>query len=268
MWGQRDYRLYPPRYGDPVYRGRGRGRRDWLHERPIERLGRGFSRGNGIEVHQVQTGRSLQDRQEEEWSIPTNVGRRENDTERHESSRALLPPPPPTEDRLFTDWSSIDSPRERTLQHNISARNTEPNVNQTDNQTDQPRTELARIEAMGNTLSDVLTFPSACQQPSQVGTRLIDRETNMSDVDVRTQIEEIRIGNFSNEVIVSNDRDKQMPTSHSGLSSYDTEITGGPHIRTHTTDMIPQLDGPTSVCSRRKISENARTEQETISRLL
>ena len=26
MWGQRDYWLYPPRYGDPFYRGRGRGR--------------------------------------------------------------------------------------------------------------------------------------------------------------------------------------------------------------------------------------------------
>ena len=26
IWGQRDYRLYPPRYGDPFYRGRGRGR--------------------------------------------------------------------------------------------------------------------------------------------------------------------------------------------------------------------------------------------------
>ena len=24
-WRQRDYRLYPPRYGDPFYRGRGRG---------------------------------------------------------------------------------------------------------------------------------------------------------------------------------------------------------------------------------------------------
>ena len=36
------------------------------------------------------------------------------------------------------------------------------NINQTDNQTDQSRPELARIEAMGNTLSDVMTFPSAC----------------------------------------------------------------------------------------------------------
>ena len=25
-WGQRDYQLYPPWYGDPFYRGRGRGR--------------------------------------------------------------------------------------------------------------------------------------------------------------------------------------------------------------------------------------------------
>ena len=34
-WGQRDYQLYPPRYGDPFYRGRGRGRgrRDWLSKR-------------------------------------------------------------------------------------------------------------------------------------------------------------------------------------------------------------------------------------------
>ena len=106
---------------------------------------------------------------------------------------------------------------------------------------------------MGNTLGDVMTFPSACQQPSQVGTRLIDRETNTSDVEVRTQREEIKIGNLSsNEVVISNDRDTQMPTSHSGLSSYDTKITGGSHIRTHTVEMIPQLDGLTSVCSRKK----------------
>ena len=87
-------------------------------------------------MHQVQTGRTQQDRQEEEWSIPTNVERRENDTERHESPRAP-PAPLPKEDRLFTDWSSIDSPRERTSQCNASARNIEPNINQTNSQTDQ-----------------------------------------------------------------------------------------------------------------------------------
>ena len=49
-WGHRDYRLYPPHYGDPFYRGRGRGgrgRREWLQERPMERPNGGFGRGNG-----------------------------------------------------------------------------------------------------------------------------------------------------------------------------------------------------------------------------
>ena len=87
---------------------------------------------------------------------------------------------PPTDNRLFTDWGSIDSPRERTSQCNISARSTEPNRTQTDNQMEQPGSEPARIEAMGNILS-------THQQPSQVGTRLIDRETNTSEVELRTQ---------------------------------------------------------------------------------
>ena len=58
-WGQRDYRLYPPQYGDPFYRGRGRGRgrRDWLQERQMERPNGGFGRGNpqGIVVRTQQT---------------------------------------------------------------------------------------------------------------------------------------------------------------------------------------------------------------------
>ena len=50
-WGQRDYRLYPPQYGNPFYRGRdrgrgrGRGRREWLQERQMDRLNGGFRRG-------------------------------------------------------------------------------------------------------------------------------------------------------------------------------------------------------------------------------
>ena len=118
-------------------------------DRPNGGFGRGFSLGNGIELQQVPTSRSQPDRQGEDWSIPTSVERRENDTERHKTSRAPPPPaPPPTEDRLFTDWSSIDSPREITSQHNISARSVEPNTTQTDNQADQPRLETARNEAM------------------------------------------------------------------------------------------------------------------------
>ena len=47
---------------------------------------------------------------------------------------------------------------------------------------------------MGNTLSDVMTIPSACQLLGQVGTRFVDRQTNMSEVEVRPQREEIRTG--------------------------------------------------------------------------
>ena len=123
MWGQRDYQLYPPWYGDPFYRGRGRGRgrREWFNERPTERtnggLGRGFSHGNRREIrgeiNQVHTERDQQDRWEEEWSVPTSIERREDDTVRRESQRAP-PTPPLSEDRLFTNWSSLDSPRART----------------------------------------------------------------------------------------------------------------------------------------------------------
>ena len=49
-WGQRDYRLYPPLYGDPFYRGRGRGRgrggrgrREWLQERQMDRPNGGLA---------------------------------------------------------------------------------------------------------------------------------------------------------------------------------------------------------------------------------
>ena len=49
--------------------------------------------------------------------MPANVERRENETERCEITQP--PPPnvlPPVDDRLFTDWSSTDSTRERVSQ--------------------------------------------------------------------------------------------------------------------------------------------------------
>ena len=102
-WGQRDYRLYPPQYGDPFYRGRGggrgRGRHEWLQERQMDRpnggFGRGYSQGNGTETQKATTDRSQPDRQEEDWSMPTNVERRENEIERHETSQAPPPNVPP-----------------------------------------------------------------------------------------------------------------------------------------------------------------------------
>ena len=88
--GTRDYTL-PPHYGDPFYRGRGRGRgrQEWLQERQMDRpnggFRRGYSQGNRMEPQQATTDRSQPDRQEEDWSMPTNVERRENEIQRHDT---------------------------------------------------------------------------------------------------------------------------------------------------------------------------------------
>ena len=52
-----------------------------------------------------------------------------------------------------------------------------------------------------------------------MGTRLIDRETNTSEVELGTQREETRIN-----ILRSHDRDVQMPTSCGGISSHETDI--------------------------------------------
>ena len=83
-------------------------------------------------------------------------------------------------------------------------------------------------------------------------TRFTDRETNTSKVELRSQREETRIN-----ILSDHSRDVQMPTSHSGISSHEINIIGGSPVRPCVTD-IPQLDGPTSVCTRR------RPEQEPI----
>ena len=223
-------------------------------DRPNGGFRRGYSQSNGIEAQQAPTDRSQPDRQEEDWSVPVNVERRENETERLEISQAPPPNvPPPMEDRLFIDWSSIDSPRERVPQHNQSARSVEPNITLTVKQTEQPSVDPEGNEAIGNTLSDVMTLPSAHQQLSQVGTRFVDRETNTSEVEVRSQREESRT-----DIMYSHSRDVQMPTFHSGLSSHKTDIIRGSPIRSCVTDIMPQLDGPTSVHIRR------RPEQEFV----
>ena len=109
----------------------------------------------------MHTVRNQQDRQEEGWSVLTSIERREDDTVRQESQRAS-PTPPLSEDRLFTDWSSLDSPQARTSPQNASVRETEQGINQPDNQTIRPGSEPAQVEATGNALCDNVTSPSTC----------------------------------------------------------------------------------------------------------
>ena len=62
-----------------------------------------------------------QNRQEDKWSVPASIGRREDNRLRRELQRAP-PTSPHSEDRLFTDWSSLDSPQARTSPRNVSIR--------------------------------------------------------------------------------------------------------------------------------------------------
>ena len=76
-------------------------------DRPNGGFRRGYSQGNGVRAQQDPTDRPQPDKQEEDWSIPINVERRE-DTDRHETSQVPLPNvPPPMEERLFTNRSSL-----------------------------------------------------------------------------------------------------------------------------------------------------------------
>ena len=77
----------------------------------------------------------------------------------------------------------------------------------------------------------------------------------MSEVNVRAQREETSI-----DILHNHSRDVQMLTSHSGISSHETDIRGSSPVRPQATDIIPKLDGPTSVHTRR------RFEQEPIHR--
>ena len=134
--------------------------------------------------------------------------------------------PLPPEERLFTNWSSIDSQRERVSQCNQLGRSVEPNINV--NQTEQPTIDPNDNEVLRYILSDVTTVPSTCQQLLQVGSRFVDRETNMSEIEIRPQREETRT-----DIKHTHSRGVQVPTSHSDLSSHDTDNVEGSPIRPH-----------------------------------
>ena len=166
--------------------------------------------------------------------------------ERHETSQVPPPDvPPPTEERLFTDWSSIDPPRERVTQHSQSARSVEPNT--TVIQTEQPTIDPEEREVLEYILSDVMTIPSTHLQISQVGARFVDRETNTSEVETRPQREETRI-----DVKHTHSTGVQVSTSHSNLSSHDIDIVGSSPARLCIPDDMLQLDGPASIHAKRR----------------
>ena len=75
-----------------------------------------------------------------------------------ESQQRIPPTPAPSEDRFFTDWSSIrkGSPLVRMPPQSISVRERGQEINQTTIQTSQPRSEPTQMGITGNALQEDL----------------------------------------------------------------------------------------------------------------
>ena len=219
-WGHRDYRLYPPHYRDPFYRGRGRGnrgRREWLQERLVERSNGDCNRGNGQDNDvrpQITISTSVLQiyRQDDEWSVLPITDRREV-MERQQITQASPPAaPPPTEERLFTEWSSEDSPRERANQQLQSVRSTESRG--IPSQTEQTERVSRDAREVRHVPESVMTGSSTQEQMNQVGTRITEHEPNTAVVQIRLTRDE--------EIIHSHNQGVKVPLPNGGTSSRST----------------------------------------------
>ena len=141
----------------------------------------------------------------------------------------------------------MDSPQARTSPQNASVRGMEKDINQPDNQTTQPGSEPAQIEAMGNALHDNVSSPNTCQQLDEVGVRMIDMGTNTSDIEVTLQRDGIMVIDSDDnaqvscpvvDVILPTGMSEQVSMPHINLSilGYDPELLRGSHTRTHDTE--------------------------------
>ena len=153
----------------------------------------------------------------------------------------MSPPaaPPPTEERLFTNWSSEGSPRERASQWLQSARSVESR--RTLSQTEQILREPRDDEVLGHVPDNVMTIPNTQVQTSQVGARLIDCKTNTSNIGIRPPREEART-----DIIHTHSQGIQVPSSSSEFSSHNMNVEES-MVRPNVPIIMPQLDGPTSV---------------------
>ena len=128
-------------------------------ERPNGGFGRGNGRDNVRPQQQAPTERPQPARQEDEWSLPPTAERRD-DAERWQTIQ-MSPPaaPPPTEERLFTNWSSEGSPRERANQQIQSARSVESR--RTVSHAEQTVRGSGDDEVLRHAPGDVMTTSSA-----------------------------------------------------------------------------------------------------------
>ena len=79
-----------------------------------------------------------------------------------------------------------------------------------------------------------------------MGARLIDCKTNTSNIGLRPPREETRT-----DMIHTHSQGIQVPSSSSELSSHNMNVEES-MVRPNVPIVMPQLDGPTSVCVQRR----------------
>ena len=110
------------------------------------------------------------DRQDENWSIPTNM---EGRYDTRQEPQGIPPAPSPSEGR-FTDWSSLGSPHARTSPHGAPNREIEQSVNQPDQWATQSGSSPTREEAARDCSQEgVIIPPRICQQPDEQSAQMI-----------------------------------------------------------------------------------------------
>ena len=87
----------------------------------------------------------------------------------------------------------------------------------------------------------MMTGSSTREQMNQVGTRISDHEPNTTVIEIRLTRDE--------EIVHAHNQGVQVPTPNGGLSSHSTH-TEESIERSNMSNIMPQLDGPASVCTQ------------------
>ena len=154
---------------------------------------------------------------------------------------------------------------------------TGPDINQPANQTTHPGSEPTQIGVTGNNLQDdtFVSPPRTHQQLDKLSVRMVDMGTNTSDVEVRPNRDGTRASTSNAnaqtslpivDVMLPSQQGDQIAMTQINLSilGYEPESLRNSHIRSPDTRaqeslVIPQLDGPVSLLSKRSYQKkNAR----------
>ena len=106
--------------------------------------------------------------------------------------------------------------------------------------------ESRDIEEVRHVPGNVMTVPSSQEQTNQVGARFTDRETNTTAVEIRLLGDEVQM-----DIIQTHNQGIQVPSSSGGLSSHSMSMEES-IVRSTMPNVMPQLDGPTSVCAQKR----------------